>query len=74
MYVLDMLVMDLFPIYFTQNHYFCFYFLTLAFYFVPSLDNALDKAGEEANGIRRQNLKRKKELVFGHPDYHVLRP
>ena len=39
MYFLDMLVMDLFPIYFTQNHYFCFYFLTLAFYFVPSLDN-----------------------------------
>ena len=37
MYFLDMLVMDLFPIYFTQNHYFCFYFLTLAFYFVPSL-------------------------------------
>ena len=33
--------MDLFPIYFTQNHYFCFYFLILAFYFVPSLDNAL---------------------------------
>ena len=37
MYFLDMLVMDLFPIYFTQNHYFCFYFLTLPFYFVPSL-------------------------------------
>ena len=37
MHFLDMLVMDLFPIYFTQNHYFCFYFLTLAFYFVPSL-------------------------------------
>ena len=34
-----MLVMDLFPIYLTQNHYFCFYFFTLAFYFVPSLDN-----------------------------------
>ena len=31
--------MDLFPIYLTQNHYFCFYFFTLAFYFVPSLDN-----------------------------------
>ena len=39
MYFLDMLVMDIFPIYFTQNHYFCFYFFTLAFYFVPSLDN-----------------------------------
>ena len=37
-YILDMLVMDLFPIYFTQNHYFCFYFFTLAFYFVPILD------------------------------------
>ena len=37
MYFLDMLIMDLFPIYFTQNRYFCFYFLTLAFYFVPSL-------------------------------------
>ena len=32
-----MLVMDLFPIYFTQNHHFCFYFFTLAFYFVPRL-------------------------------------
>ena len=39
MYFLDMLVMDHFQIYFTQNHYFCFYFLTLAFYFVPSLDS-----------------------------------
>ena len=37
MYFLDMLIMDLFPIYFTQNRYFCFDFLTLAFYFVPSL-------------------------------------
>ena len=37
-YILDMLVMDLFPIFFTQNHYFCFYFFTLAFYFVPILD------------------------------------
>ena len=36
MYFLDMLVMDLFPIYLIQNHYFCFYFFTLAFYFVPS--------------------------------------
>ena len=34
-----MLVMDLFPIYLTENHYFCFYFFTLAFYFVPSLEN-----------------------------------
>ena len=40
MYFLDMLVMGLFPIYFTQNHYFCFYFFTLAFYFVPSLGNS----------------------------------
>ena len=39
MYFLDMLIMDLFPIYFTQNRYICFYFLTLAFYFVPSLGN-----------------------------------
>ena len=38
MYFLDMLVTDLCPIYFTQNPYFCVYFLTLAFYFVPSLD------------------------------------
>ena len=30
--------MDLFPIYLTENHYFCFYFFTLAFYFVPSLE------------------------------------
>ena len=30
----------------------------------------LDKAGEEADGIRRRNLKTKKELVFGHPEYH----
>ena len=37
MYFLDMLVMDLFAISFTQNHYFYFYFLNLAFYFVPSL-------------------------------------
>ena len=29
--------MDLFPIYFTQNRYFCFYFFSLTFYFVPSL-------------------------------------
>ena len=33
----------------------------------------LDKAGEEAGGIRRRNLKKEKrerELVFGHPEYH----
>ena len=39
-YLLDMLGTDLFPIYLTQNHYFYFYFFTLAFYFVPSLDNS----------------------------------
>ena len=38
MYLLNMLVMDLFsPRYFAQNRYFCFYSLTVAFYFVPSL-------------------------------------
>ena len=31
----------------------------------------LNKAGEEADGICRQNLKeKKKELMFGHPEYH----
>ena len=32
----------------------------------------LDDAGEEADGIRWRNLKTKtkKELMFGHPEYH----
>ena len=34
----------------------------------------LDEAGEEADGIRWRNLKTKtkKELMFGHPEYHGL--
>ena len=51
MYVLDMLVMDLFPNYFTQNHYFGFYFLTLAFYFVPSLGNTALKLLSTVNEL-----------------------
>ena len=51
MYVLDMLVMDLSPNYFTQNHYFCFYFLTLAFYFVHSLGNTALKLLSTVNEV-----------------------
>ena len=46
LYFLDMLVMDLFPIYLIQNHYFCFYFFTFAFYFVPSLGKRLREGGQ----------------------------
>ena len=59
MYFLDMLVMDLFPIFFTQNHYFCFYFLTLAFYFVPGLGKHAQRpsgAASRLHLVREQNL------------------
>ena len=67
-YFLDMLVMDPFQVYFTQNRYFCFYFLTLTFVFVPSL--AYDKGVTVTKPLRgslRDNWRRKK-----HPGGHFI--
>ena len=60
MYFLDMLV-----IYFTQCHYFRFYFLTFAFYFVPSLGNELTARAEAA--ARKRTTTAKNPWTLGEP-------
>ena len=52
-----------FPKIFTQNHYFCFYFLTLAFYFVPSL-------GKNKNKTKNRKLKNR----FSHKSEWPITP
>ena len=55
-YFLDMLVMDPFQVYFTQNRYFCFYFLTLTFVFVPSLAYDKSRCGEAHEITEDKNI------------------